>query len=89
MTIPPYDNSSNEIEIYIKILEGGYRTITLHINPHITIHNLKECIHSNCKIPTKLQNLIHKNVYLEDNLSLSDYNIKDKGIIHLILLSYI
>jgi len=69
--------------ILIKTLTG--KTIFLKFNPFCTIGNIKLQIQNTEGIPPDQQRLISCGKQLEDNMTLADYCIPERSVVHLIL----
>lgn len=70
-------------KISVKTLTG--RSIPIFTDPFDTIEDLKSYIWNEENIPTQQQRLIYAGKQLEDQRTLSSYNICDGSIVHLVL----
>ena len=67
--------------LYIKTSTG--KTITIQVKPSETISNIKAIIQDKESIPPDKQHLTFENNLLDDNSTLSDYNLPKKATLQL------
>lgn len=73
---------SDDMQIYIRMMDE--RVITMDVNRSDHIRKVKRDIHRSYQYPSDSQRLVFAGMRLEDNCSLSDYNIQNGSTLYLV-----
>ncbi|RUS19990.1 hypothetical protein BC937DRAFT_86598 [Endogone sp. FLAS-F59071] len=73
----------NGIQIFVRTLTG--KTITLRVESSDNVDCVKKMIEAREHVPAKHQNLFFAGKHLENDRTLSDYDIKKESLLHLTL----
>ena len=73
----------NMIQIFVRLVDG--KELTLNVYPSDTIESVKKQIQDKEGIKTDQQILIFSAKTLENNNTLSEYNIQNKSVLHLVI----
>ena len=75
-------HTSGDMQIFIRMMDE--REITMDVNRSDYIRKVKRDIHRLYQYPSDSQRLVFAGMRLEDNCSLSDYNIQNRSTLHLV-----
>ena len=67
------------MQIFVKLYSG--KTITLEVFPSDLVSSLRNLVKTHSELPLEIQRLVYGGHQLEDNRTLSDYDIKSEQTI--------
>jgi len=67
------------MQIFVKLYSG--KTITLEVLPSDLVSSLRNLVKTHSELPLEIQRLVYSGHQLEDNRTLSDYDIKSEQTI--------
>ena len=78
-----YFTEGGSMQIFVKTLTG--QTIPLEVEPSDTVESVKRKLEDKEGFPPHRQRLIFANKLLENDITLSEYNIQNKSVLHVVL----